>query len=223
MLYRNRYRIESSRSQNFNYASNGAYFITICTKDREHFLGKIIKSKMQLSRMGIIVIKCWFDLPNHYSNCILDEFIIMPNHVHGVIIIDNGDDCLNIVETGFPARGWSPFRVKTCLYGNNKTLLKNCRDAKSCVSTAKQKIIKRNMAKQKTNPIPTKYHSLSEMVRAFKTFSARRINEIQNTPGKPIWQPRFYDRIIRNGQELNRIRKYIVENPKEWKRDRNNV
>ena len=79
------------------------------------------------------------------------------------------------------------------------------------------------MAKQKTNPIPTKHHSLSEMVRAFKTFSARRINAMQNTPGKPIWQSRFYDHIIRNEKELNRIRKYIVENPKEWKRDRNNV
>lgn len=62
-------------------------------------------------------------------------------------------------------------------------------------------------------------HGLSEIIRAFKTFTARKINNFQKTPGLPFWQQRYYDRIIRNEKELNNIRQYIIDNPKNWERD----
>ena len=68
-----------------------------------------------------------------------------------------------------------------------------------------------------------KRYSLSEIVRGFKTFSARKINELQNTQRKPFWQSRFYDHIIRNERSLNKIRKYIQQNPRIWERDKNNI
>lgn len=71
-------------------------------------------------------------------------------------------------------------------------------------------------------PVPTKGHSLSEIIRGFKTFSARFINKRENILERPVWQRSFYDRIIRNETELNKIREYIIKNPESWETDRNN-
>lgn len=68
-----------------------------------------------------------------------------------------------------------------------------------------------------------KRYSLSEIIRGFKTFTARRINELHNTKGKPFWQARFYDHIIRNEQSLSRIKEYIQQNPLMWERDKDNI
>jgi REP element-mobilizing transposase RayT len=100
--FRNRYRVESVRKKGFDYSRTGSYFITICTRNKEHLFGKIINSdennkdvqsqKMILNDFGEIVKYCWFDLPNHYPHIILDEFIIMPDHIHGIIHINNPFD-----------------------------------------------------------------------------------------------------------------------------------
>ncbi|MEK7495275.1 MAG: transposase [Patescibacteria group bacterium] len=87
--FRDKYRIPSSRLQNWDYSSNGYYFITICTKDRIDFFGKIIDDKIQLSINGEIAKKYWLEIPIHFLFVELDEFIIMPNHVHGIVIINN--------------------------------------------------------------------------------------------------------------------------------------
>ncbi len=84
-LYRNKYRIDSTRLKGWDYSSPGYYFITICTKDRECFFGEIIKEKMYLSEIGEIAHRYWAEIPNHFNNVVLDEFVIMPNHVHGII------------------------------------------------------------------------------------------------------------------------------------------
>jgi putative transposase len=85
--FRQKYRIETTRLKGYDYSRPGNYFVTICTRKRKPFLGELIKGKINLSEAGIIVSECWFDLPNHYPNIILDEFIIMPNHIHGIIRI----------------------------------------------------------------------------------------------------------------------------------------
>ncbi len=88
-LFKNKYKIKSIRLPDWDYSSNGAYYITICTKNRECLLGNIVDEKMILNDLGEIVKQCWYDLPNHYANCKLDEFVIMPDHIHGIVIIDN--------------------------------------------------------------------------------------------------------------------------------------
>jgi REP element-mobilizing transposase RayT len=117
-LYKNKYRIETTRLKNWDYSSNGYYYITICTKNREHIFGKIavetgfkpvstptkpvFKMIMILNEYGKIVEKCWYDLSEHYANLKLDEFVIMPNHIHGIVIIENNDilASVGVVETG---------------------------------------------------------------------------------------------------------------------------
>ena len=123
-----------------------------------------------------------------------DEFVVMPDHIHGIMIIDNTrepvipGDC----DVGVPGDcdGGVP---GDCDVGVVETGFKP-------VST------------------PTR-HGLFEFVRALKTFSSRQMNELDKTPGKPRWQTRFHDRIIRDEQELNRIRQYIINNPLTWEKD----
>ncbi len=119
-----------------------------------------------MNQCGEIVLSCWEDIPDHYSTVILDLFVVMPNHVHGIIILTD-------FGAGF-------------------------------------------------KPAPTKRHPLSEIVRAFKTFSARRINECRNMAGSPVWQRSYYEHVIRNERELTQIREYINTNQLKWGLDREN-
>ncbi|MBE9145957.1 transposase [Planktothrix mougeotii] len=91
-LYKNKYRIESTRLPHHNYAANGWYFVTICTKDKLCFLSDIVSDNIQFSAIGEIAHKFWSDIPNHFQDVYLDAYIIMPNHVHGIIVIERSQN-----------------------------------------------------------------------------------------------------------------------------------
>ena len=95
-LFQNKYRIETARLQNWDYSSVGSYFITLCIKDRNCILGTIQNGESVLSASGNIIKKYWLEIPRYSSNFILDEYCIMPNHMHGIICIT---DTENLVET----------------------------------------------------------------------------------------------------------------------------
>ncbi len=88
-LYNNKYRIESARLKGWDYKLEGSYFVTICTQDRDNLFGYVKNGNMVLNQFGAIVNRCWFDLPNHYQNIRLDAFVVMPNHVHGIMDYSN--------------------------------------------------------------------------------------------------------------------------------------
>jgi putative transposase len=90
--YKNRYRISSTRLQNWDYGWNGAYFITICTDNRINYFGDIYNGKMQLSNIGVIANILWYEIKNHGKNIELGEFIVMPNHIHGILILNHYND-----------------------------------------------------------------------------------------------------------------------------------
>ncbi len=79
-----------NRLKQYNYSQPGYYFVTICVHNRVCCFGEIIKGKMVLNEYGKIIEACWLDLPQHYSNCQLDAFQIMPNHFHGIVILSHG-------------------------------------------------------------------------------------------------------------------------------------
>jgi len=101
--FKNKYRITSVRAQWWDYGWNGAYFITICTQNREHFFGEIINKVMQLSAMGQIAHSRWYEIPSHFPSVELGDFVVMLNHIHGILILDkphNSDaDANDTVET----------------------------------------------------------------------------------------------------------------------------
>ncbi|MCZ8198588.1 MAG: transposase [Flavobacterium sp.] len=90
--FKNKYRISSTRLQTWDYSNNGAYFITICTQNREHFFGNIQNGIMQLSEIGKLAEQYWMEIPNHFSFIELGNFVVMPNHVHGILIINKIDN-----------------------------------------------------------------------------------------------------------------------------------
>lgn len=98
--FRDKYLISSSRLQIWDYSDNGYYFITICTKEREHYFGEINNNKMQLSEIGKIACKYWLIISKHFPFVELEEFAVMPNHIHGIVIIKNirNDQCRDMIN-----------------------------------------------------------------------------------------------------------------------------
>lgn len=88
--FKNKYRIESNRLQNWDYSNAGFYFITICVKDRKHLLGKIVNGEMLLSKEGMIVKNEILEMPNYHHRVVMDEWVVMPNHIH--LLIELTDD-----------------------------------------------------------------------------------------------------------------------------------
>ncbi|GIV42929.1 MAG: hypothetical protein KatS3mg035_0052 [Bacteroidia bacterium] len=189
--FQNKYRIPSTRLQNWDYRWAGAYFITICTHNRKHYFGEIHNGKMELSHIGIIADILWYEIPYHAQNVELGAFVVMPNHVHGIIIITNDNDNNNTV----------PVVVETL----HATSLPPLREPSS---------EPKNEQMSKISPKP---HSISTIVRSYKsavTKHARRLGfEFQ-------WQSRFYDHIIRNDEAFQKITRYINNNPINWKEDK---
>ncbi len=90
--FQNKYRIPTTRLQTWDYSNNGTYFITICTQNREHFFGNIKNGIMQLSEIGKLAEQYWLEIPNHFPFVELGNFVVMPNHVHGILIINKIDN-----------------------------------------------------------------------------------------------------------------------------------
>src|SRR3984957_10465545 len=152
-------RRRSLRLPGYYYSQAGAYFITACTHNRAMLVGEVIGGDVRLNEMGTIVQQTWDDLPTHYHGIDLDAFIVMPNHVHGVIILADQSE---------------------------------------------------------------RRHAIPEIVRGFKTFSARRVNERAGKSGVR-WQRGYYEHVIRNEKALGRIRAYIANNPARWADDPENI
>jgi putative transposase len=93
--FQNKYRIASARAQWWDYGWNGAYFITICTQNREHFFGKIVDSKFIPSQIGQLAKTIWHEIPNKFQYVELGDFVVMPNHIHGILILDKPDGNTN--------------------------------------------------------------------------------------------------------------------------------
>lgn len=169
--FKNKYRTNSIRLKSWDYTNPWWYFVTVCTKNHKEYFGEIKNTKMVLNDIGRIAEKYWFEIPQHYEIVELDYFVIMPNHLHGIIIINE------TVET----------RHGVSLHENREF----------------------------SKPIA---NSLSTIINHFKGAVTRECNK-QRLSFQ--WQPRFYDRIIRNEKELFKIRKYIKQNPLKWEIDTN--
>jgi REP element-mobilizing transposase RayT len=170
----------SIRLKDYDYSQAGAYFVTICTHNKKCMFGDVINGEMKSNEIGIVVNQCWIAIPQHFPDVVLDEFIVMPNHVHGITILNVG------------AKNVSP--------------LPNASDS--------------NRAK---NVSPLQHHGTSmtigSIIRGFKIGVTKWAR--QNAAAYMPWQRNYYEHIIRNKAELNKIRKYIVNNPLNWETDEN--
>ena len=168
----------SIRLKNYDYKKSGYYFITVCSKNRECIFSTLnninvvgaglASAQISLTNIGDIIERNWIDLPNQYENVYLDEYIIMPNHIHGICIIDSS---------------------------------------------------KRADAR----PAPTTF---CDIICSFKSRcfndNLQRINSNNLNEIAKLWQRNYYEHIIRNDKELEKIRQYIYDNPYKWDEDENN-
>jgi REP element-mobilizing transposase RayT len=191
--FQNKYRISSARLQTWDYANNGAYFITICTQNRHHFFGQIQNQEMQLSEIGKFAEQFWHEIPNHFLMVELGNFVVMPNHIHGILIMNHP------VETRFIASDNNDDN------NNNKNqtrLIASLQGETGGFSGDKNPMIG---------------NSISKIIRWYKgrcSFECRKINPNFG------WQSRFHDHIIRNSRSLDNIQNYIEQNPLKWDEDK---
>jgi len=191
-LFKNKYRVESIRLKGFDYSSAGEYFVTIDTKAMVEWFGTVRDGRMILNEAGKIAHQLWLDIPANHANVVLDDFVVMPNHVHGII---------GLTEVGTNRR----------VVCRDEQIDVVCRDVINHVSTEKSSK-QHGGATRQHNPMFSQ-HSLSFIVRSYK---GRVSYEIHKEHPDFAWQARFHDRIIRDEKELNRIREYIRDNPGRW-------
>jgi REP element-mobilizing transposase RayT len=144
---------QSLRLAGFDYRENGAYFFTIVTKDRASIFGAIRDEAIQLNAAGRAILGVWQRLPDRFPSVGIDEFVVMPDHVHGILFLNH------TTTEGMP--------------------------------------------------------SLSDVLGAFKSISAREVNAMLARSGA-LWQRGFYDRVVRGDRDLDQLRTYVDENPVRW-------
>ena len=204
--FRNKYRSDSARNQSWDYGSDGAYFVTICTHNRVKYFGEILvsngeKNRMNFTDTGKLAEQFWHEIPNQFGFVQLDAFVVMPDHIHGIIIINK----MGNLTVRRPNLG-VPIESHNLDASNSSKLDADFGTPKLVVPTG-----------IKTLDDPTKKWksgTLGVIINQYKricTIHARKINP------EFSWQPRFYEHIIRDEQSFNQIKQYINLNPDQWK------
>jgi REP element-mobilizing transposase RayT len=221
------------RLKSFDYSTDGAYFITICIANRENLFGEIVNGKMIPNACGKVAQKCWQEIPNHFPDTRLDEFIVMPNHIHGIVWIENdggvgggvGNAGGDVGNKNFCSLRGSVMQDFCLPHGakDDNTRVGNMGGDNACVGNCHENSLRgaiQNGCQSNKIPWQTKLsYSLSSIIRGFKIGVTKWCR--QNNQENFRWQKSFYDRIIRDEEELNRIREYIWANPVNWETDEN--
>lgn len=171
------YNRQSNRLQGYDYSSPGYYFVTIVSHNRLLIFGEIISGEVQLSQIGKIVENCWQAIPLHFKSVSLDAYVIMPNHLHGIVKINE--------KRNVGATHASPF-----------------------LSKGPDSIPK--------GPSP---QSLCAIIGSYKSAATKRTHKAGLINGQSIWQRNYFEHIIRDDEDYERIIEYIQTNPLNWEMD----
>ena len=172
----------SLRLPDYNYATPGAYFVTLCTWKKYCLFGEIIEGEIKLNMIGEVAAEERVKSSHVRKEISTDIFIVMPNHLHGIVIINNSGDISNSGATG-----------RSPLQATHSQITRG--------------------------PAPK---SLGAFIAGYKSSVTKRINKIRNSLGQPLWQRNYYEHVVRNNLELQRVRDYIVTNPLRWEIDSEN-
>ncbi|GIK59212.1 MAG: transposase [Ignavibacteriota bacterium] len=184
----NRPQRKNIRLKEYDYSFPGWYYVTICTFNRINLFGKIADGKMVLNEDGKIVEEEWLQTKEIRKNVDLDYYIIMPNHLHGIIIIEQSFEDVIIKGRG--------------------------------ELNSPEKIDSGRIQYAPTNDtFISPSHTLGAIVRGFKSSVTKKIRELSGNSELRIWQRNYYEHIIRNDNDLHRIRTYIQNNPLKWELD----
>jgi putative transposase len=185
----------SIRLKGYDYSRAGAYYITICCQDRACLFGKITHGEMMLNEYGTIAYNEWLNTPNIRKNVELDVFVIMPNHMHGIIILNgrgelhspDNEQRDNICWGECNSPGNEP---------NDNMIWGECNSPRPCGPS----------------------NTIGAIVRGYKSSVTKQLNLLNI--GCVVWQRNYYEHIIRNEQSYQTISEYIINNPAKWKDDK---
>ena len=192
---RDKHHRRSIRIQGYDYSKAGAYYFTICCHKKQCLLGEIVSGVMHPNPIGETVEAIWNNLPRHFPFIELDAFVLMPNHVHGIILI---------TENQFNFRGEA-----------FEQIVSDSQPEYSTLNTSP------SFSDNSTLPHGTQSGSLGAIVQNFKSVATRRVNRLTRNKGT-VWQRNYYEQIIRDEKAYENIRRYIVENPLRWDEDEEN-
>jgi REP element-mobilizing transposase RayT len=206
----------SIRLPGYDYALPGFYFVTICVRGGECLLGQVIDSEMRLNEWGLVAHDFWSQVPGHFPSVSIDASIVMPNHMHAVVAIqesaafarddEKGEETSPLQDTGEGSGGVGA----------------ECMD--DAVGRGEVPAPGENIGEPGTHVVPAptgqiKKPSLGQIVAYYKHETTRQINELRDMPGVPFWQRNYWEHIIRDDDSLDRIREYIRDNPARWDDD----
>jgi len=182
----------SIRLKGYDYTQAGAYFVTACTHERAHLFGDVDNGMMAPNAMGMVAQRCWDAIPEHMPMVALDEFVVMPNHIHGIIVITDPASSVGNGRGGEFAAPAIPGKPTPPEMGNDPP--------------------------QRRQPIVTMVpNSLGHIMQTFKAAVSRQaVKDGLVARGTPIWQRGYIEHIIRNGASHDRIANYIRNNPANW-------
>ena len=222
-----KYRIPSARWQQWDYRWSGGYFITICTKNRQHDFGTITNGKMQLSGIGILADVFWHEIKHHALNVELDAFVVMPNHVHMILILNGGNDdgYGNVVDYGnndgngnVVDDGNNDGNGNVVDDGNNDGNDGNVETGHALSLQPQQpqqpQQSPKSIGHQRFQNIGK--NSVSSIIGSYKSAVSKHARRLGFSFQ---WQTRFHDHVIRDEAEYQRIANYIQNNAQNWNSD----
>ena len=180
-------RRRSLRLEDYDYGTAGAYFVTICTQDRACLFGDVVDGAMCLNEAGQMVAALWDGIGARFSGVEIDQFVVMPNHLHGILVLSDGD-----------AAGATIERATTRVAPTDPSIV--------------------------GAPLVGARVRLGDVVGAFKSLATTSYIDGVKTKGWPafrgrLWQRNYYEHVIRDERALNRIRRYVDDNPARWEFD----
>jgi REP element-mobilizing transposase RayT len=212
----------SIRLRGYDYSHAGAYFITICTQNRERLFGEITDGEMKMNDAGQMVQTVWDEMPNRFDGLELDRFVVMPNHIHGIIVLPRrGESCIRpcirpFISPGIHAPIHSdPTNGRSTDHGGDF----GGHDHRGDHGGDDRK------GDHKDRPYGTLPGTVGRIFQAFKSITTHEYtNGVKQHgwlpfPGK-LWQRNYWEHIVRNESELSRIRDYVKNNPVQWESDR---
>ena len=199
------YKRRTIRLKEYDYTQAGMYFVTVCVQDKKCLFGDVENGEMLLNEAGRMIDKWWQKLPDKYDEITIDEYCIMPNHIHGII------NNVGAIPCNRPNKECN-IPNKENNRPNKKYNYTNYKKGENMVSPVRKNII------------PNDYAGLGKYVSWVKRMSTNEyIRNVKNNNwllfDKRLWQRNYYEHIIQNEKDLYRIREYIMHNPAQWDKD----
>lgn len=201
----------SIRLNGYDYSQAGAYFVTLCLHNREPLFGQVVCGAMQLNPAGHMIEKWWAELPHKFASIDVDEYVVMPDHYHGIIVVTEVGHPQTVI--GHPHRD-APTDAPNGNVGTDAPTDASTGDPPTDAPTG--------------DPPTKKAPTLGDIVDWFKTMTTNEyIRGVkgfgwQRFAGK-LWQGNYYEHIVRSEYALGRIRKYIRDNPARWREHEDNL